>query len=551
MTIDTRLAVRVLLQRAKAEDQQSVPALLRALAEASRDPGGDLAWFVGHDPDEEISMRATLLLFQATEDGALTDAALDRLREGASPVLTRALRSGDVPDQRKAMIGTMMHRLGVEMDPDEYHACFKDFDGAMRDLMDKGLKFDAAPGSVTALLDPFGKILDCDDGRLPADDEAWMLAEAACIRAIRDNPDAAAMLLGAVCASAIWHGHENHEGLVRAIRELAQSDSPEAMWQFQTLSHWPFGCALAETAGKAYGEMLARGVRPRIAFGPALLKGYVSSNDGSGARQLGLFFKADIGERDGVLLLLKDSWGIKEALTSYGDPSDLEMIFRRPSHEIVHAPCTLELARSLYADAVFTSRERGNRLPPNVYLCRQFLGGDHIAIEPREPDLSAYKSVMSGLSPLVTKKSAKLADTPLYGGLWFASDAAHDFVAKNGKRGTFSKAKFEEFVREVCVLERPELTRRMAVNLEVEALAGRAGKKINHVAACTWMAITSDAVPFAEIPYVRELARTAVEMLSESVRRGFRSISEANQAALERDEAMFRLLNPDADPVDW
>ena len=547
---DTRFAVRALLQRAEAEEM-TPPALLRALADASRDPGGDLSWIIGHDHDEEIVMGAVFLLFKATEEDMLTEAAFDRLAQGAAPVLERALRSADVADRRKAMIGTLMHRLGVPLDVDDFRSCFKDFEGATKELMDRGLKVDATPGSVTAAMEPVGELLSIDGDPIPADAEEWELAENLCARTAKENPSAAAMLLGTVCAAAVWHGLENHKGLAKAIRALVRHDSPEAMWQFGELASWPFGGALAKAAGQVYEEMLKRGLRPRAPFAPEFVKGLVSSNDGSGARQVGLFFKADVGDRDGVLLLCKDTWGLKDVITSYGDPSDLEMVFRHNPHEISHAPCTLELARSLFGDAVHTSLQTGKRLPPNAFLARQYLGEEPIAIEPRTPDLSAYKPVMSGHDPKIAADSAKLADAGIYGGLWYASDAAHDFVRKHQKRGGLPPAKFDQFVREVCVLEGVDLARRMAVNLEVEALAGRAKRKDNQMAARVWSAITGEAVSFADIPYVRELARTAVEMLGESIRQGYGSIAEANQAALDRDDELMRLLNPDAGPLDW
>ena len=78
----------------------------------------------------------------------------------------------------------------------------------------------------------------------------------------------------------------------------------------------------------------------------------------------------------------------------------------------------------------------------------------------------------------------------------------------------------------------------MAMNLEVEAWAGRAHHDPNLMAARTWVALVEDVVPFEDIPHVQTLCRLAIERIGSNLFLGFNSQEEANQAQLEYDTTL-------------
>jgi hypothetical protein len=94
---------------------------------------------------------------------------------------------------------------------------------------------------------------------------------------------------------------------------------------------------------------------------------------------------------------------------------------------------------------------------------------------------------------------------------------------------------FDDFVAKGASKERDTLARRLAVNLEVEALAGRSSKPASRAAARVWIALTEDVVPFEKIPFVRLLCGHATRAITASLLKGFGSQEEANRAAIDRD----------------
>jgi hypothetical protein len=177
------------------------------------------------------------------------------------------------------------------------------------------------------------------------------------------------------------------------------------------------------------------------------------------------------------------------------------------------------------------SVENGKPLPPRAYLCRQYLWESRIDAQRRTSDLSAYKPLPKADILARVADSAVLLDAPIYGCLWFTSDDAYQFIRQHRKGLTLPADKFDVFVREVCAVEGIELMNRMAANLEVEALAGRAGERMNRIAASVQAAIDGVMTPFRDIHYVRGLAKISVEMIAQNVERGYRSQDEADRDA--------------------
>ena len=530
---ETRFVVRALLQGADPEDGPT-PSVRHEILKISRDPGGDLAWLAAYDLDADTRMMAVVTLLQFMKKNAAAPAVFRQIADGVIPVFKRALRAQNVPDKDKVFIGTLLLEFDPEFDEDEVRASFRDFDAVLADVEHQVKTPDSTPSSVASLMEGFGPVMHVDEP-IPAGSKAWtniaMIAE----QIINENPASAGLFLGAASSAAIYHGVQETEPLERAIQNLARLNSPEAMWQLWLLSLWPFGGALAKAAGQGYDEMMARGIQPQQAFAPPFGHGLVSSCDGRGARQLALFFKNTGGGNDSLLFMFKDSWGLKDAAAGYGDSSEIEEAFREGPEEIAYAPCTLELARELISDAVGLSLELGKRLPPQVYFCRQYFGESPLGLARRTPDLSAYQPVPKTKRASLIAASSKLMEVPIYFGLWFSSDAAYQFIREHREGLTIPEAKYERFMREVCVLSRADLEHRLAVNLEVEALAGRVGRKANRMAACVLSTLKSGDVPFWDIPYVQELAVYSVYAITKNIDHGFQNQDEANEGDLDSD----------------
>ena len=79
----------------------------------------------------------------------------------------------------------------------------------------------------------------------------------------------------------------------------------------------------------------------------------------------------------------------------------------------------------------------------------------------------------------------------------------------------------------------PRLLHRLAVNLEVQALAGRAKETGNKRLARLWWGLRHEVVPFADVPFVEELTRNGLGAIVENVLQGFLTQAEANEAELE------------------
>src|SRR5690606_6983896 len=107
-----------------------------------------------------------------------------------------------------------------------------------------------------------------------------------------------------------------------------------------------------------------------------------------------------------------------------------------------------------------------------------------------------------------------------------------------------------EFLDAVERHERERVTRRLAVNLEHEARAGRAKQRINRLAARTWIALSEELLPFDELPYARALAVRSLQAIEHNVALGHGTQDEANQASLAIDDGLQDMLLGLANLVD-
>jgi hypothetical protein len=196
------------------------------------------------------------------------------------------------------------------------------------------------------------------------------------------------------------------------------------------------------------------------------------------------------------------------------------------------------LARAYLADAWAIHETRGEPFPGRLFVYRPFFGEAPIQARRRKPDLSAYRLENIRLSPANFKKEAvSVLGHPAFDELWFSSGEAYGILDQfsKGGRQELSPKQFDDFVVRIFPLERHLLLSRMAANLEVESLAGRAEKNINRLAARMWLGISEEVMPFHEIPFVRSLCRQSAEKILYNLKLGFRNQAEANAVTDEKN----------------
>jgi hypothetical protein len=240
--------------------------------------------------------------------------------------------------------------------------------------------------------------------------------------------------------------------------------------------------------------------------------------------------------------MLNDEVGIKEALCVYEEGREVLRTFGEHPW-ITVARCDLALAREVVADALAVHERTGRPVPSRFLLQRHFLGPEPIAPAERTPDLSAYRLDEVEVGPELVARSRNLAHRPGFNNLYCASDRAYAFLRDRVERQgeeplalSLTGREMAGFIDQVAAEERPQLLRRIAANLEIEALAGRAGRAINRRLARLWLGLQHHVVPFAQVPFVLELTRIGIENVLENVLQGYETQAEADADMMEPDE---------------
>jgi len=537
--------VRTLLceLRRTAEEGEPLADHLRRLVEETGDPGAELAWLAAYDPDEPVRSDAGMLLVVAGDDPNVPRDARESIEVSAAPVILSALRDSRVGDERKLLLGSLLSHLGFDL-PEDYEELFGDYDSARETtarLAARGLSAD--PESVGEVLQKFGLL---ERGRVAEPSERDVRNCFGCMLKLSEhNPEDAAPVL--IAAAAIAHEH----GLVpddcaRALDIAADSHSGRAAWFLRALGEMPGALALGEKARALAADLRKTGVKQRPPLAGEFSHGIVTNVDGAGSRSVMLFYRTSEGGMDCLSLLLNDTVGVKDVWCMFREAAELESDVReREGGKIRCAPCSVDLAREFVADAAALHEGLDEPFPGRFLLYRHLLGEEPIAPRRRTPNLGAYMLETLVRGPEMVEGSGAVAEDPVYDDLWFASDEAYAFVKRRmrSKRAAFplTEKAFAEFASGVASKERDILVRRLAMNLEIEALAGRATRKTNRLAARAYLALVEDIVPFERIPLVVELCRKSVKGIAHNLRGGYRSQEEANRASLRIDEALSEI----------
>lgn len=520
---------------------RSIPRIVAGiLSDGARSPATSvtaLAWLACRDTDAVIRSRAARVLERLAPARRLGDEERRACLKAGRGALLAALADPGLPDGRKLELIPALEAFGAPLHPQEVGRSFRDPDRAHRHLVGRQLAaLPATPAAIDRELRLAGTA-GTWPGTLRGEEDLDALFTVGEIAA-ESHPALAAILLPALAAAAARAGL----GVRQAAQQLetaAATRHPFALFCLRELASLPGVGAIGESARLGAEELQRTGVAVAAPPSPAFTRGWASVVDGAGSRQLALLFRSGRG-RAALFLLLNDREGLKDIF--FAPEGGTEMA-RGLAHTpgIVVAPSDLPFARSLLADAIARHHEAGVPLPAPFLLFRAYLGDEPIAPRRRAPDLSAYALDRWPRTRALVERSELLASLPLCEELYCASDEAYAFLAARMRRDGASRVTFDiderayrAFLRDVAGAERELLARRLAVNLEVEARSGRAGRPENRALARVLIALVEEVVPFEEVPFVQALNGIGMRRVAQNVALGHSNQREANDAA-ERD----------------
>lgn len=544
--------VRQALLAAWQDEESDAQELLEDLLAEADDAAGELARLAAYDLDPAVHEAAGTLLAVSQQGGLVPPSEAARLADAARPVLLEALENPDLPDERKFLVGPLFMLCGGEMGEQDYAGMFRDFAGMMQSKV-AAITADVSdqPPSIDRLLEAM--VYDeedrggADEGRAAC---SVLLPLAAPL--VERDPAAAAALAGAGVALDIERGPVGEDARM-AVQMIAEHPCPRAAFVLRELAAWPGGGSLAAQARQAAEDMERAGVAPRATLDSEFSHGLVTTVDGKGSRMVQVYYRAAEGGLDVASVMCNDEVGVKDAwmLAEHGAEVEAEMA---GEDSIRVAPCDLAFARAVLADAWARHEELERPLLGRLFNLLPYFNDQPIQPRRRTPDLGAYGLDQMPRTPDLVEGSERLLDSPCYGILWFACPAAYAFIndvrSKGGPR-RLGDEKLVEFITRVAPHERNRLVRRMAVNLEVEALAGRAAERLNTIAARTWLALTERIVPFEEVPFIQTLADMSARLILGNLKRGFHSQGEADALDLERDEPPWDIEDDDEEEEDF
>lgn len=531
--------VRAALVDPKNAERPS-PALFHDLAIRHGQKLAPVLVTLGAYEPERVHARAITLLLSAAKDPGIAPAVKRRFFDAAAKHALAAIRDAAVSDDRKLTLMSVQVIAGRPLPEEEVRAGLRDYDAAVEKMKrERASELPDSLGAVEGLLEAAGLVTQDDPSRtVTAEQVGGALGFA--VEVIRENTPVSVTLLCCAAAVANEHGVAG-DTAIEALGAAAATKHPRAAWLLGELARWP-ASPLTKRARRLAEDLHEAGVTGATARTGAFSHGLALGVDGAGSRSLVLLYKTGDGAFDSLSLLLNDQTGIKDTWCTWSQGAEVESRIREAGLTV--APCDLGHARRLVADALLCHEESGRPIPGRLLLYRSLLGDEAIVPARHVPDLGVYLMETIARGPAIAEGSESLADQGLYGQLWFCSDQAYDFVGRLGRRargGRPSEALVNELLR-VVAREKEVLARRVAINLEVEARAGRAKRPENRMAARTLVAITEGVVAFEKVPYVRALARHAIEAISEALRMGYGSQAEVNADGLDRD-AIEGLMN--------
>ncbi len=529
-------AARDCIAQAFKDDRADFLVHLRALRAKYPDIASVFAWLHAHERRHADDNDALVMLSALLDGRMFRPSQRKRSADAAAVELEKALKDRDISDDVKIDILPLLDMADHPVDDDAAHMFFRDFEAAMNRRSRKyaGALSDS-PDSLYKLLQIKGFIPEEEEAaNIPVSVESASELLTLGHRTAEVNPAGVTLMTAALMfrVGAPDFSHERSPSQLNDIHALA---TPRARWCLETLANWPgFAMPFRDKAARLAVELAGRGVECHPPPAPKEFShGVVSMVDGMGSRTATLFFHTLNGGIDAFSVMLNDEVGVKDVQAFFGDGGELEDMLRFSSKQMSMANATPGLFRELLADSFALHEELGTAPPGSLFPLMAYLGNDPIVPRKREPDLSVYALGSIRVTLNLVLGGRDLADSMLFGCLLPASDEAYSFCKPyvDKKRKGIVTAIFPSFLRKVMPLERERLLRRMAINLEVEALAGRAKRKNSKAAARLWLGMKNNVANLEIIPYIQTLALHGIEAIVEDLRRGFTNQRDAFAAS--------------------
>lgn len=546
--------IRKILNRNLAADD-SPDELLREVLRVEPAPYGLLGWMVAYEEDGRVRDYALSMTYMTLQAPGIPAAAKQKAIQGMLPELRRSIEDKAVPDERKLALGPLLELCGEPLPFEEYRACFADFDAAVEALEKRMSKAKLGLEDAEHFLAEAG--LDDASDPTPAKEEQLNSVMKSVVFLIRDNPLTASAIACVVAAKGS-QARLGPDFTTRPLDMVTDLGGPAGCWFLSVLAQLPGRDALAKHATALVGMLAEKGIQPRRPDPGTFSHGLVTNVDGEGSRSLVLFYRNNDGRLDGTSWLLNDNAGIKDLWALWGQGEQIEAAMRS-ERNIRSAPCDLSLARELMGDTLAVHARLGTPPPALALLGWHMFGEAPVLTQTRQPRLDIYAIDDVVRSPEMVAKSDRLIGSALWQSLNNPSEECYAMVLRAQKELANNQDLLEKVTtREgydqfIGIMERTSkdiLLQRMAVNLEVEALAGRADTTLNRLACSTWIALKEKIVPFRDVPYIEGLAMFELEMTVHNVELGHTSQCQANAKMFELQDEMAQFENEQDWPGD-
>ncbi len=538
---------RDIISRVSQDGRCDFIALLLKAIKEHPDIAAAFAWLYVHERRHDDDDDAYSLLAELLDNPVFSQTQRQRSVKVVTELLDKSLRDNSLPDDIKIHIIPLLAMVDQPIDDDAVSRHFQNYDEAMDRQSEKFIKnLSDSPSSLMDLLIakhivPQEEDSPCPPVSVEAASELLSIGQ----RVAEVNPAGATIMTAALIfrAEAPDFSYEKAPGQLNDIHALA---TPRARWCLETLANWPgFAMPIRDKAARLAAELAKRSIKNEAPPAPgAFSHGSVSIVDGMGSRAAVLFHNAPRNNIEVINVILNDEVGVTDVFADFDDGNKFERMLPDNPHKKSFAAASLSLLRELLADSFALHEELGTAPPANLFPLLPYFGDEPIKPRKREPDLSAYNLTTMRPTPKRINNGIELVHSTAFSCLAPASDAAYIFCQAHldKRKKSLRDRDFSAFLQKIMPMERDRLLQRMAVNLEFEALAGRAQSKKNRTAARLWLAMKEEDVPFWTIPFVQELARAGIETIAEHLKRGFKNKREAfaaEQKSIQEMDALF------------
>lgn len=450
------------------------------------------------------------------------------------PRITAMITDQTIRDDQMLTLAGVLATAGHPLPDELMNRSFRDWDGTLQKHLKKHSRNLADdPESITMLMERHGLYSFMDDCTPSVDEINNVLVP---LLAMAETTPAAVVPAATCLAIRAEQPDLNIDGIREIYARMRELGTPRALWCLEALADWPGLGVVRPPALDEANKLRQTG----IAAEPPALKGEFSSarvsmTDDSGSRYLLVFWKRTKREMDAVSIMLNDIVGIKNVMFVFGEGKEFgKELAAGPGQEMTWADISRDMAKALFADALACHLDSGAAPPGIVFSVLPYFGDTPPAPKHREPNLDAYNLDAIAPTPdLAGPETVDLLDSPVLLSLVPIPETAYAFCRDHhpGPEKPLPEGDCNAFIEQVLAPEQSRLLHRMAVNLEVEALAGRAKRRENRKAAELWLGLRENVVPFAQHPFIRELAIESSNSILEDIDNGFTT----RQAALESE----------------